>query len=677
MASESAGSHAHARGRPHVYLEDIPLDEATSRFHAALGRAGGPSRTPGETVPLPEARHRVTSGAVWARISSPHYHAAAMDGAAVRAGDTTGASEKTPVRLMMGEQAQWVDTGMAMPSGFDAVVMIENIQELGDGLIEIMQPVAPWQHVRLMGEDIVASELLLPEGHLLRPTDLGAMAQAGVTEVAVRRRPRVAIIPTGTELVTPGPGLEPGRGRSPSHSLEPGRGRSPSHSLEPGRIIESNSLVLAGMVQDWGGEATRLPPTADDFEKLKATIREAVAGHDIVVVNAGASAGRRDFTASVVGELGQVIVHGVAIRPGHPVVLGVVDGKPVVGVPGYPVSAALTLELFVRPLICLMLGTPVPARRVLDAVLTRKVFSPMGEEEFVRVKVGQVGQDLLATPLPRGAGATMSFVRADGIVRIPRGSEGVQEGQTVRVELLSSLEQIENAIVVIGSHDLALDVLANRLHQQYPERTLSSSNVGSLGGLVALSRGEAHLAGSHLLDEETGEYNISYVKRVLAGKEVVLLHLVYREQGLMVAKGNPKGLRGLADLTRPDVTFINRQRGAGTRVLLDFKAKEMGFDPGRINGYERTAFTHLAVAVAVASGAADAGLGILAAARALGLDFVPVLKERYDLIIPRVHYESRLLQPMLAILREASFAAEVEALGGYDVSSMGQVIAEL
>jgi len=643
----------HQGKRGHVYLEDIPLDEATSRFESALQQAGSPSRTGSERVALDQALHRVTAGPVWARISSPHYHAAAMDGAAVRSVDTAGASEKTPVRLRIGDQAQWVDTGMSMPAGFDAVVMIENIQEVGEDLIEIMLPVAPWQHVRLMGEDIVASELLLPEGHLLRPTDLGAMAQAGVTEVAVRRKPKVAIIPTGTELVLPGEGLK------------------------PGKIIESNSLVLAGLVEEWGAEATRRSPMPDDYDQLKKAIREALSEHDIVVVNAGASAGRRDFTASLVADLGKVIVHGVAIRPGHPVVLGVVDGKPVVGVPGYPVSAALTLELFVRPLICRLLGVADPQRRSIDAVMTRKVFSPMGEEEFVRVKVGKVGNNLLATPLPRGAGATMSFVRADGIVRIPRGSEGIQEGQPVHVELLNSLEQIENAIVVIGSHDLALDVLANRLHQQYPERTLSSSNVGSLGGLVAVSRGEAHLAGSHLLDEETGEYNVPYVKRLLAGKEVVIINLVYREQGLMVAKGNPKGLKSLADLASQNVTFINRQRGAGTRVLLDFKAKEMGLEPTKINGYDRTAFTHLAVAVAVASGTADAGLGILAAARALDLDFVPLLKERYDLVIPRVHYESRLLEPMLAILQDASFKAEIERLGGYDVSQMGQVIARL
>ncbi len=235
----------------------------------------------------------------------------------------------------MGEQAQWVDTGMSMPAGFDAVVMIENIQELGEGLIEIMLPVAPWQHVRLMGEDIVASELLLPEGHLLRPTDLGAMAQAGVTDVAVRRKPKVAVIPTGTELVLPGQGLEAG---------------------------QHHRVQLAGPGRAGRGVGRRKPPgcspTPDDYDRLKKTIRDAVADHDIVVVNAGASAGRRDFTASLVGELGQVIVHGVAIRPGHPVVLGVVDGKPVVGVPGYPVSAALTLELFVRPLICSPAGDP-------------------------------------------------------------------------------------------------------------------------------------------------------------------------------------------------------------------------------------------------------------------------------------------------------------------------------
>jgi putative molybdopterin biosynthesis protein len=293
------------------------------------------------------------------------------------------------------------------------------------------------------------------------------------------------------------------------------------------------------------------------------------------------------------------------------------------------------------------------------------------------VKVGRVGGQWLATPLQRGAGVTMSLVRADGLVRVPRGSEGIHERQRVDVELLRTIEEAENAIVVVGSHDLALDVLANQLHRCHPQRTLSSSNVGSLGGLLALKSGEAHLAGSHLLDEDTGEYNIPYVKRLLAGQEVVIVNLVFREQGLMVRKGNPQAIARLADLGRPDVIFMNRQRGAGTRVLLDFKLRELRLAPEQITGYDRAAFTHLAVAAAVAGGAADAGLGILTAARALELDFIPVAQERYDLAIPRAYYESPLLEPLLALLQDASFRAEVEALGGYDTSDMGQMMARL
>ncbi len=649
--TESAGSHPQERRR--FYLEDVPLDDARARFTSALDEAGGLVPTASESVALDEARGRVTAQPVWARLSSPHYHAAAMDGAAVRSEATSNASEKTPVRLRIGEDAQWVDTGMPLPPGFDAVVMIENIHVVEEGLIEIMLSVAPWQHVRLMGEDIVASELLLPEGHLLRPSDLGAMAQAGMVHVEVRRRPRVAVIPTGTELVLPG------------------------GSLKPGNIIESNSLVLAGLVEEWGGLATRFPPVPDDYEALKRALQDALADHDIVVVNAGASAGRRDFTASLVTDLGKLAIHGVAIRPGHPVVLGVVQGKPVVGVPGYPVSAALTLELFVKPLVYSLQGMAPPQRPIVQAMMTRKVFSPMGEDEYLRVKVGRVGAEWLATPLQRGAGVTMSLVRADGLVRIPRGSEGIHERQKVYVELLRSLEDAENGIVVVGSHDLALDVLANHLHRRYPQRSLSSSNVGSLGGLLALKNGEAHLAGSHLLDEETGEYNVSYAKRLLAGQEMLIVNLVYREQGLMVRKGNPRAIAGLADLGRPDVAFINRQRGAGTRVLLDFKLRELKLAPEQITGYDRAAFTHLAVAAAVASGAADAGLGILTAARALDLDFVPVAKERYDLVIPRIYYESPLLEPLLTLLQDASFKTEVEKLGGYDTRHMGQVMARL
>jgi len=406
-------------------------------------------------------------------------------------------------------------------------------------------------------------------------------------------------------------------------------------------------------------------------------VQEAVATHDLVLVNAGSAAGSEDFTARVVADLGQLLVHGVAVRPGHPVILGMIRSRPIMGVPGYPVSAALTGEIFVEPLLARWLGRPPQARPTIQATLTRKVLSPLGDDEYLRVTIGRVGGRTVAAPLSRGAGVITSLVRADGIVRIPRFSEGVHAGETVTVELYRRPEEIENTIVVIGSHDLTLDLLAQHLAEARPGLRLASAHAGSLGGLVALRRGEAHLAGSHLLDEATGEYNISYVRQYLPGVPVVLVTLVRREQGLIIAPGNPKGIHSLADLGRPDVTFVNRQRGAGTRVLLDYRLKELGVDPATVNGYEREEYTHLAVAAAVQSGAADCGLGIRAAARALDLDFVPLEHERYDLVIPRQYYEGPLLRPLLDLLHDAAFRQAVAALPGYDVAEMGQVVAEI
>lgn len=635
------------------YLEDIPLEDALDRFSKALDESGVFKTVRSETIGVEEALGRTTAQAVWARNPSPHYHAAAMDGAAIRAEDSEGATESSPVRLKLGEEAQWVDTGRPIPANFDAVVMIEHIQEVGDDQIEIISPVAPWQHVRIMGEDVVPAELLLPRGHTIRARDLGALVQGGVTKVEVVARPTVAIIPTGSELVSAG------------------------GALKSGAIVESNSLVLAGLVRECGGEPVRFDPVPDEPDQLLDAVKRAASGYDMVITNAGASAGRRDFTASLVKELGKLLVHGVAIRPGHPVVLGLVAGKPFIGTPGYPVSAVLTFDLFARPLIYRLQATEPPRRPAVKAAITSKVFSPMGEDEFVRVRVGKIGEKTVATPLQRGAGATMSLLRSNGLVRIPRGSEGVMEGQEVTAELLERPEDIENSIVVIGSHDLTLDVLADHLHARYPDRLLSSSNVGSLGGLMALRRGEAHLAGSHLLDEETGEYNLPYLKRLLAGRRLVVLNMVYRDQGLIVAKGNPRRIEGLEDLARKDILYVNRQRGAGTRVLLDYKLRQMGVPAESVRGYEHVEFTHLAVAAAVAAGVADAGMGILAAAKALDLDFVPVTKERYDLIIPLEFYEAPLLEPLLSILKDGTFKAQVDSLGGYDTSEMGAVLAKL
>ena len=636
-----------------MYLEDIPLDEAIARFYGALEQNGGLKPISGETVSLDQAPGRVTSQPVWARMSSPHYHSAAMDGVVVRAQDTHGASKTSPLTLKLGDQARWIDTGDPIPPGYNAVIMVEDIQQIGDEEIQIMAAVADWQHVRLLGEDMVATELVLPENHRIGPSDLGAMAAAGLTEVEVRRKPVVCIIPTGTELIRPG---------------EP---------MEVGKIIEFNSLMMAAQVEEWGGRPVRHPIVPDDFGRIKEAVQQALETSDVVIMNAGSSAGSEDYTAQVVSEVGRLLVHGIAVRPGHPVVLGVAGSTPLIGAPGYPVSCVLTMDIIAKPLISRLLGVLPPVRPRLEATMSRKVLSPMGEDEFMRVKVGRVGERVIATPLTRGAGVIMSLVRADGLVRIPRFSEGLEAGSAVEVELLRPREEVENTIVAIGSHDMTLDLLGSLLHKDNAALSLASANVGSLGGLQALRREEAHLAGTHLLDEDTGEYNIPYIRRVLGDSEVVVVNLTYRDQGLIVPKGNPENIRTLSDLSREDVSFVNRQRGSGTRLLLDYELKLAGISVESIKGYDRDEYTHTGVAAAVASGIASVGLGILAAARALDLDFVPLLKERYDLVIPKRYYESGLLQPLLEIIRRSDFQEQVTNLGGYDTSQTGQVIAEL
>jgi putative molybdopterin biosynthesis protein len=631
-----------------IYLETRPLDEALSIWLAKAGVAP----LEAETVKVADSLGRVTAAPVSAKISSPFYHSSAMDGYAVRFTDTFGASETSPKRLKVGDEAVYIDTGDPVPDGFNAVIMIEDVNEVED-FIEIISAVTPWKNVRTVGEDIVQTELIVPENHRIRAVDIGAMLAGGHTEISVRRSPRVAVIPTGSEIVEPGT------------------------PLKRGDIIEFNSQVLGGLAREWGAEFMRMPIVPDDISKIRGALLDAHSKADLIVINAGASAGSEDYTAKVIAELGEVLVHGVGIKPGKPTILGIVNGKPVIGAPGFPVSAYLSFVLFARPLIMKLQGLEAAETPKIKAKLSRHVASSLGQEEFLRMKLGRVGENLIATPLGRGAGLMLSLVRADGIMRVPAMSEGIAAGTEVSIDLLREPGEIENTIVFIGSHDNSLDLLANFLKKRHPRYSLSSAHVGSMGGLVALKKGEAHAAPTHLLDEDTGEYNVSYIKKLIPDKEVALINLVYREQGLMVLKGNPKNIRAFKDLTRDDVTYINRQGGAGTRLLLDKCLKDEGIDPADIKGYEREEYTHMAVASAVLTGVADAGLGVLSAANALGLDFVPVAKERYDLAIPEEFIDSEMMQALLKIIREdGEFKSAVMALGGYDVSNMGKVMYE-
>jgi putative molybdopterin biosynthesis protein len=631
-----------------VFLHDVPLAEARARFAAALASAAAaPPRT--ERVALADALDRVTAQPVFARLSSPHYHACAMDGIAVAAAATAGARATAPLELRLDRDAFLVDTGDPLPAGCDAVVMIEQVEARGPGRVAIRAAVAPFEHVRPLGEDIVASETVVPKRRRLDAVDLAALAAAGVTAVDVVARPRVAVITTGDELVDPA-------------TERPARGA----------IVDSNAVLLSASVRAFGGEPLPARRVPDDPTLLQAAVAAALERADVVVVNAGSSAGREDHTARTLAAFGEVLVHGVAIRPGHPLVLAISrGGVPMLGIPGYPVSAAICSELFLHPLVAALAHRDPPAQATVEVELTRKLYSPLGEDEFVRVVAARVGGRLVATPLRRGAGVITSLSRANAIVVVPRFREGVPAGERVSAQLLRPLAALERTVLAVGSHDVAIDLLAGALADRGLE--LVSANVGSIAGLVALRARAAHLAGTHAIDPADGSYNVAAVRRYGPPEPVALVHFALREQGLIVRAGNPLALHGVPDLARTGARFVNRQKDAGTRMLFDRLLAQAGIAPACITGYDRLEFTHLAAAALVADGSADAALGIRAAAAALGCDFVRLATEPYELALPAASLDEPHVAAVLAALRSPALRAQIDALPGYDARDAGTI----
>lgn len=627
-----------------LYLDTKPVEEAAELYLNALRPV---VTIQYETIPVTESLNRVTRHATYAKYSSPLFNASAMDGIAVISERTVAATEVAPVTLKEKEDYIVVDTGDPIHPPYDAVIMAEDLVETKDG-VQITASAAPWQHVRPIGEDIVAGEMILPSRHKIRPIDVGVLLSAGITRIEVVKRPRAAIFPTGTEII------------------------EPEDTPREGSIIESNSRMFENMVIEAGGEARRFPPIIDDYEQIRDNIAKAVSEYDMVIVNAGSSAGTEDYTVHVLRELGEVIVHGVAIKPGKPVILAVVEGKPVIGLPGYPVSAYIGFENFVLPVLAMMGQTALKKNEVVTASVSKRLVSSLRHKEYVRVKVGKVGDKMVAAPLARGAGAAMSLVRADGFCVIEQNSEGVEAGEPVQVELYRDKAEVENTVVIIGSHDLILDVAADMMPNLHPGMFVSSTHVGSMGGLMALKRKEAHLAPIHLLDEETGEYNLSYIRRLFGSGKIALIKGVGRTQGILVKKGNPLGIKGIEDL--PGCRYVNRQRGAGTRVLFDYKLKQLGIAPEQINGYEREAATHMAVAAAVGSDGADAGMGILSAAKAMDLDFIPVGPEEYDFAVPLEYLELPHIKAFIEIQKMDEFHKRLDELGGYTYERAGERI---
>lgn len=629
-----------------VYLSNYELEEALEIYLSKLGQLNNET----EIINTWDANNRVTSNALFACLSSPHYNSSAMDGIACKSEKTFSASDRNQVELSEGEDYIVVDTGDPIPKDFDCVIMVEDLIKVDEKHVKIIQSAVPWQNIRPLGEDIVENQLIVPSRHKIRPVDIGALIAGGINQLKVYKKPTVGIIPTGTEIVEPGT------------------------KLKIGDIIDFNSRTFSAQVSDWGGIPKRYNIVKDNYSLIKKTILKANEENDIVLVNAGSSAGREDYTASVISEVGNLVLHGVAIKPGKPVMMGIINGKPIIGIPGFPVSAYFVMEEIVKSIIYSYQGLETEADKIVDATLTKRCMSSLKYHEFVRVKLGFIGGKYVATPLSRGAGATMSLVNADGVLEINQSIEGIEAGATVKIKLLSSEDKIKNTLVCIGSHDPIIDIAADLMHSRNKKYFISSSNVGSTGGLMALKTGETHMAPTHLLDMESGEYNASYLKKYVPNKKIALVKCVNRIQGFMVKRGNPKNITKFEDLANEGIKFVNRQRGSGTRLLLDYNLNKLNIDSKNINGYYREEFTHLAVAAAVEAGDADAGLGVYSASAMMGLEFIPICNEEYDLAIPEEYIDSDIINEFIETIKSKEFNEKLNELGGYDYSNTGKII---
>lgn len=619
----------------HNYLDNIPLEEAKAKFFSLL-KSDFSHKT--EKIPTTQAVGRVLSEAVYAKICCPHYNASAMDGIAVKAKDTYSASENTPV-ILTDDMYTAVDTGDAIPDDRDAVIMVEDISFENDGKVKIIASVHPFQNVRQIGEDICMGDMIAPSFAEVTPSLCGAILAGGITEVTVINKPTVGIIPTGDEIV------------------------SPTDNPEKGQIIEFNSSIFSGMLKEWGADSKVYPIIPDKKELLTEAVRDACENCDAVLVLAGSSAGRDDYTCDIIKALGEVCVHGVAIKPGKPAVLGKIGSTPVVGLPGYPVSAIVVMREIVRDLIAYISHKRIKPEEKITALLGKRIISSLKYCEYVRVTLGKIGETYVAVPLPRGAGIVTSFSKADGIIVVPQNCEGIEQGERVQVILVNDNKDIENSIIVTGSHDPIIDEINDLLKVKGYPYSVSSSHVGSMGALNAVRLNQAHLGGTHLLDTQTGRYNESYVKKFLSDEKSTLIKGIGRIQGLIVEKGNPKNIRTFADIVGH--RYANRQLGSGTRILFDYLLNKHNISKDEIDGYRNEEFTHTAVAAQVAGGNADCGLGIYSAAQMYGLDFIEITVEEYDFIVNNSFINTPMYNAFMEVFRSEELKERMLKMGGY------------
>ena len=625
-------------------LEHASLAEALLRLKDEISPL-----IPGEAeTAVEEALGRVLAQDVTALRNIPHYRASAVDGYALRAATTAGASSARPV-LLGPQDSQWVNTGNLVEAQFDAVIMVEDTSGDESELI-VSKTITVGTHIRPPGEDVMRGQVIGREGDLVTAQLQALLRAAGIGDLRLRPLPRTLYLPTGDEILS---------------VTEEG-------PLPPGMVPETNSLLLRGFFSRWGFPLSVGDILPDDPKKLKEAIESGLRTHDMVLVGAGSAKGKRDHTAEVFASLGEILFRWLRTRPGRPAMAARIEGKPVLCLPGFPMSSAVAALGLVFPLLAHLQGLEIdveePLHRALgtfgseEGGLLFSHSSPPGISEWLRCQMAQIDDRKIVWPIAGGASSMWAMSEADGIVVIPEEKLECPKGMAVVLHKAKKV-RLERRILFQGSNDPALERLISPIRRLGCDMVIRS--VGSVGGLSALARQECHLAACHLIDPETQIYNDSYILRFQGDSRWRRHLLFYRQQGLLVAKGNPKGIRSIEDLARRGITIVNRQPGAGTRVLLDFLLAEKGIDRTSIEGYDKQCVTHLDAASRIASGLADGALGIKMAAEAMELDFLPIAEEPYEIVYPEDQENHPGILAFLDALGDRRWRSDVEKLGGY------------
>ena len=635
--------------RQEQFLEVVSAAEARRRFEAHLDR----SPLGGESLPLAAALSRVVAADVIAPIDTPPFDRANVDGFAVQAANTLGAGPAAPKRLALNPEviacgvapvlevgsgtATAIATGGVIPRGADAVVMIEHTEliERGDApVIDVYRAATSGQFISYAGSDIARGETLLRRGTQIGSREIGMLAACGLTAIEAVRRPRVAVLSTGNELVQPG------------------------QPLRPGGVYDSNGAIIAAAVVEAGGEAVPFGAVGDDQSALERTMRAALASCDIVVLSGGTSKGAGDLSHQVVSRLGSpgILVHGIALKPGKPLCLAVIGEKPLIVLPGFPTSAIFTFHAFVAPLIRARAGLPLEAAHTVTARVPLRIPSELGREEFVLVSLVGADEGLIAFPTGKGSGAVTAFSQADGFFAIDALASALEADSQVEVTLIAKSERAPD-LVIMGSHDVALDVVVGALAERGVRvRTIA---VGSLGGVNAASRGECDIAPVHLIDPARGVYN----KHLLA-PGLALIPGWRRMQGFVFRPGDARFASRSAEaalqaaLADPAILMVNRNAGSGTRVLIDSLLR--GAKPA---GYANQPRSHNAVAAAIAQHRADWGVAIAPVANLYDLSFLPIAPEHYDFLVVEARRQRPAVQAFIEALRDEAVRDCIRALG--------------